>query len=136
MKESTETIDVGAVIVSPGFAEYVPPKADSYGYQIYPNVLTSIEFERMLSASGPYKGHIKRISDGKPLKKIAWLQCIGSRDESCDRKYCSSVCCMYATKEAVIAKEHEPGVETHIYYMDMRSFGKDFDKYFDRAQNE
>jgi heterodisulfide reductase subunit A-like polyferredoxin len=136
MKETTETIDVGTVIVSPGFAEYTPPKADSYGYQVYPNVLTSIEFERMLSASGPYKGHIKRISDGKPLKKIAWLQCIGSRDESCDRKYCSSVCCMYATKEAVIAKEHEPGVETHIYYMDMRSFGKDFDKYFARAQNE
>ncbi len=136
MKETTETIDVGAVILSPGFAEYSPPKADSYGYQVYPNVLTSIEFERMLSASGPYKGHIKRISDGKPLKKIAWLQCIGSRDESCDRKYCSSVCCMYATKEAVIAKEHEPGVETHIYYMDMRSFGKDFDKYFDRAQKE
>lgn len=136
MKQTSETIDVGAVIVSPGFAEYTPPKADSYGYQVYPNVLTSIEFERMLSASGPYKGHIKRISDGKPLKKIAWLQCIGSRDESCDRKYCSSVCCMYATKEAVIAKEHEPGVDTHIYYMDMRSFGKDFDKYFERAQNE
>lgn len=136
MKETTETLDVGAVIVSPGFAEYIPPKADSYGYQVYSNVLTSIEFERMLSASGPYKGHIKRVSDGKPLKKIAWLQCIGSRDESCDRKYCSSVCCMYATKEAVIAKEHEPGVDTHIYYMDMRSFGKDFDKYFERAQNE
>jgi heterodisulfide reductase subunit A-like polyferredoxin len=136
MKEITETLDVGAVIVSPGFAEYTPPKADSYGYQVYPNVLTSIEFERMLSASGPYKGHIKRISDGKPLKKIAWLQCIGSRDESCDRKYCSSVCCMYATKEAVIAKEHESGVQTHIYYMDMRSFGKDFDKYFTRAQEE
>jgi heterodisulfide reductase subunit A-like polyferredoxin len=136
MKETTETIDVGAVIVSPGFAEYTPPKADSYGYQVYPNVLTSIEFERMLSASGPYKGHIKRMSDGKPLKKIAWLQCIGSRDESCDRKYCSSVCCMYATKEAVIAKEHEPGVQTHIYYMDMRSFGKDFDKYFTRARDE
>jgi heterodisulfide reductase subunit A-like polyferredoxin len=136
MLESTETIDVGAVVVSPGFAEYTPPRADSYGYQIYPNVLTSIEFERMLSASGPYKGHIKRISDGKDLKKIAWLQCIGSRDESCDRKYCSSVCCMYATKEAVIAKEHEPGVQTHIYYMDMRSFGKDFDKYFTRAKNE
>jgi len=136
MKETTETIDVGAVIISPGFEEYTPPKADSYGYRVYPNVLTSIEFERMLSASGPYKGHIKRISDGKPLKKIAWLQCVGSRDESCDKKYCSSVCCMYATKEAVIAKEHEPGVETHVYFMDMRSFGKDFDKYFARAENE
>jgi len=136
MKESTETIDVGAVIMSPGFAEYAPPRADSYGYHVYPNVLTSIEFERMLSASGPYKGHIQRISDGKAPKKIAWLQCVGSRDESCDKKYCSSVCCMYATKEAVIAKEHEPGVETHIYFMDMRSFGKDFDKYFERAKDE
>ena len=136
MIETTETIDVGAVIVSPGFTEYTPPKADSYGYHVYPNVLTSIEFERMLSASGPYKGHIQRISDEKPPKKIAWLQCVGSRDESCDRKYCSSVCCMYATKEAVIAKEHQPGVETHIYFMDMRSFGKDFDKYFERAKDE
>jgi len=136
MPESKETLEVGAVILSPGFAEYTPPSADSYGYRVYPNVLTSIEFERMLSASGPFKGHIKRLSDGKPLKKIAWLQCIGSRDESCDRKYCSSVCCMYATKEAVIAKEHEPGVDTHVYYMDMRSFGKDFEKYFDRAQKE
>ena len=72
----------------------------------------------------------------KPPKKIAWLQCIGSRDESCDRKYCSSVCCMYATKEAVIAKEHQPGVDTHIYFMDMRSFGKDFEKYYDRAKDE
>jgi len=80
MKETTETIDVGAVIISPGFEEYTPPKADSYGYRVYPNVLTSIEFERMLSASGPYKGHIKRVSDGKPLNNIAWLHCIGARD--------------------------------------------------------
>jgi heterodisulfide reductase subunit A-like polyferredoxin len=136
MKETVETIEVGSVIISPGFDEYKPQKGDSFGYNIYPNVLTSIEFERMLSASGPYNGHIQRISDKKSPKKIAWLQCVGSRDESCDRRYCSSVCCMYATKEAVIAKEHEPGVETHIYYMDMRSFGKDFDKYFTRARDE
>jgi heterodisulfide reductase subunit A-like polyferredoxin len=136
MTATKETIDVGSVIISPGFDEYKPPKGDSLGYQVYPNVLTSIEFERMLSASGPYKGHIKRISDGKTPKKIAWLQCVGSRDESCDRKYCSSVCCMYATKEAVIAKEHELGLESHIYFMDMRSFGKDFDKYFERAKGE
>ena len=134
--ETIETINVGSVIISPGFDKYVPPKGDSYGYKVYPNVLTSIEFERMLSASGPYKGHIQRISDGEPPKKIAWLQCIGSRDESCDRPYCSAVCCMYATKEAVIAKEHQPGVETHIYFMDMRSFGKDFEKYYNRAKDE
>ncbi|MEM0467063.1 MAG: FAD-dependent oxidoreductase [Candidatus Thermoplasmatota archaeon] len=136
MKPSTETISVGAVIVSPGFEEYIPKKGDSFGYRVYPNVVTSIEFERMLSASGPYKGHIQRISDGKTPKKIAWLQCVGSRDESCDRNYCSSVCCMYATKEAVIAQEHEPSLTTHIYFMDMRSFGKDFEKYFTRAEQE
>jgi heterodisulfide reductase subunit A len=136
MIETIETINVGSVIVSPGFDKYFPPKGDSYGYKVYPNVLTSIEFERMLSASGPYEGHIKRISDGKTPKKIAWLQCIGSRDESCDSLYCSSVCCMYATKEAVIAKEHQPGLETHIYFMDIRTFGKDFEKYYNRAKEE
>ncbi len=136
MKEETLELNVGAVIISPGFEEYTPPKGDSLGYRIYPNVLTSIEFERMLSASGPFRGHIHRISDGKPPKKVAWLQCVGSRDESCDRLYCSSVCCMYATKEAVIAKEHEPGLDAHIYFMDMRSFGKDFDRYFSRAEQE
>jgi heterodisulfide reductase subunit A len=129
-------VDVGAVIISPGFDTYEPPKGDSYGYRIFPNVLTSIEFERMLSSSGPYQGHLARISDGQPPKKIAWLQCIGSRDESCDQRYCSSICCMYATKEAIIAKEHLPGVDTHIYFMDMRSFGKDFEKYYDRAKDE
>jgi len=129
-------VEVGSVIISPGFDTYEPPKGDSYGYRIFPNVLTSIEFERMLSSSGPYKGHLARISDGQPPKKIAWLQCVGSRDESCDRQYCSSVCCMYATKEAIIAKEHLPGVDTHIYFMDMRSFGKDFEKYYDRAKDD
>jgi heterodisulfide reductase subunit A2 len=136
-QEDTEVkVDVGAVIISPGFEKYVPPKGGSYGYRVYPNVLTSIEFERMLSSSGPYQGHLARISDGQPPKKIAWLQCVGSRDESCDRRYCSSVCCMYATKEAIIAKEHLPGIDTHIYFIDMRSFGKDFEKYYDRAKDE
>ena len=135
-KDEEIKVNVGSVIISPGFDTYEPPRGDSYGYRVYPNVLTSIEFERMLSSSGPYKGHISRISDGQSPKKIAWLQCIGSRDESCERLYCSSVCCMYATKEAVIAKEHQPGVDTHIYFMDLRSFGKDFEKYYDRAKDE
>ncbi|MFO7677878.1 MAG: FAD-dependent oxidoreductase [Thermoplasmatota archaeon] len=135
-KDEEIKVNVGSVILSPGFEKYEPPRGDSYGYRVYPNVLTSVEFERMLSSSGPYNGHITRISDGKAPRKIAWLQCIGSRDESCERLYCSSVCCMYATKEAVIAKEHQPGVDTHIYFMDMRSFGKDFEKYYDRAKDE
>ncbi|MDG6225666.1 MAG: FAD-dependent oxidoreductase [Candidatus Thermoplasmatota archaeon] len=136
MEEVEQTLNVGAVILSPGFDNYRPRKGGSLGYGLYPNVLTSIEFERMLSASGPYKGHVKRLSDGEEPKRIAWLQCVGSRDESCDHKYCSSVCCMYAIKEAVIAKEHVPGLETHVYFMDMRSFGKDFDRYYERAQSE
>ncbi len=135
-KDEILTKNVGSIILSPGFDTYKPPEGDSYGYRIYPNVLTSIEFERMLSASGPTKGHIKRVSDGRAPEKIAWLQCVGSRDESCDHTYCSSVCCMYAVKEAIITKEHQPGVETHIYFMDMRSFGKDFDKYYERGENE
>jgi len=136
MKEERETVNVGAVILSPGFDKYSPSNTDSLGYGIYQNVITSLEFERMLSASGPYKGHVEKISDATKPKKIAWLQCVGSRDESCNHAYCSSVCCMYAIKEAVIAKEHQPGLETHIYYMDIRSFGKDFDKYYERAKNE
>lgn len=131
-----KTLEVGSVVLSPGFDEYEPPFGDSLGYGLYPNVLTSIEFERMLSASGPYGGHVKRPSDGKTPKKIAWLQCIGSRDESCGHPYCSSVCCMYATKEAVIAKEHVEGVQTHIYQIDMRSFGKGFERYYNRAKDE
>jgi len=137
MAEKEEIINVGAVILSPGSDAYRPPVGGSLGYGLYPNVLTSIEFERMLSASGPYRGHVKKLSDGEEPKRIAWLQCVGSRDESCDHRYCSSVCCMYAIKEAVIAKEHLPGgLETHIYFMDMRSFGKDFEKYYERAEEE
>jgi len=99
-------------------------------------VITSIEFERILSASGPYAGHVQRPSDGKVPERIAFLQCVGSRDEQCGNGYCSSVCCMYAIKEAVIAKEHHPDIETTIFFMDMRAFGKDFDKYYERARDE
>ena len=146
--DKIEEINVGSVILSPGFDEF---RTDSdylsrsgytslisqYGYSKYPNVVTSIEFERILSASGPYQGHLLRPSDRKAPKKIAWIQCIGSRDESCASGYCSSVCCMYAIKEAVIAKEHSPTpLDVTIFYMDMRTYGKDFDKYYERARDE
>jgi heterodisulfide reductase subunit A2 len=136
LPEKIIDIKVGAVILSPGYERFLPETGESLGYDLYPNVLTSIQFERMLSASGPMNGHALRPSDNKAPKKIAWLQCVGSRDQSCDKPWCSSVCCMYATKEAVIAKEHEPGLETHIYYMDIRSFGKNFERYIDRAKDE
>ncbi len=135
MEPVIEEIEYDAVIVSPGFDEFEPEVLGEYGYGRYKNVITSIQFERILSASGPTKGEVKRPSDGKHAEKIAFLQCVGSRDEKLSHGYCSSVCCMYAIKEAVIAKEHDASVEPHIFFMDMRTYGKDFEKYYDRAKN-
>ena len=132
---SDDEVEVGAVVLSAGFKEYKPTGEYGYGYGRYPNVVTSLEFERILSASGPYEGHVKRPSDLAQPKKVAWIQCVGSRNA--EHFYCSSVCCMYATKEAVIAREHCGGnLDCHVYYMDMRCFGKDFEKYYDRARDE
>ncbi len=135
MEPLVEEIEYDAVIVSPGFDEFEPDVLGEYGYGRYKNVVTSIQFERILSASGPTKGEIRRPLDGKHAEKIAFLQCVGSRDEKINHGYCSSVCCMYAIKEAVIAKEHDSRVDPHIFFMDMRTYGKDFEKYYDRAKN-
>lgn len=136
-KEKVLQIDVGSIVLTPGFDEFDPNLKPEFGYDLYPNVLTSIEFERILSASGPYAGTVIKPSDGKVPKKIAWLQCVGSRDSSIGNDYCSSVCCTYAVKEAVIAKEHvAEGLDATIFFMDMRTHGKDFDKYYERAESE
>ncbi|MFX1586520.1 MAG: FAD-dependent oxidoreductase [Promethearchaeota archaeon] len=130
-------INVGAIILAPGFDEYIPKAANLYGYGKYKNVVTSIEFERILSASGPYAGRVLRPSDGDVPEKVAFLQCIGSRDYTGNGKpYCSSVCCMYTAKEAVIAHEHMHQIKPTIFSMDVRAYGKDFDKYIIRAQEE
>lgn len=135
--EKIHEINVGAVVLAPGFEAYDPTDAGVWGYGVYPNVITSLQLERYLSASGPTEGHLVRPSDGKPARKVAFLQCIGSRDENlCGNGYCSSVCCMYAIKEAVIAKDHAPGLQTSIFYMDMRTHGKDFDQYMERAKSD
>ncbi len=136
MIEQIIDLTVGALILAPGFDEFDPRIKTEYGYDRYKNVLTSIEFERMLSASGPFGGHLMRPSDGQTPRKIAFIQCVGSRDAECGNEYCSSVCCMYATKEAVIAKEHQRDLEATIFFMDMRAYGKDFDKYYERAKDE
>ncbi len=136
MMNETVELEVGSIILCPGFEEFEPSLKGEYGYGRFPNVVSSIEFERILSASGPSMGKVKRPSDQKEPKRIAWIQCVGSRDPHIARGYCSSVCCMYATKEAVIAKEHDPEVEPTIFYMDMRAYGKDFDKYIERARDE
>jgi len=188
MSEKLVDLNVGAIILAPGARPADPTYKGEYGYGRYPNVLTSIEFERMLSASGPWEGHLTRPSDGKEPVKIAFLQCVGSREQGAreqrsegaeergrqgegeqeskgaeeqgsvlpctpaslrpstsapphpctlaPQRICSSVCCMYATKEAVIAKEHAAGVQPTVFYLDMRAFGKDFDKYVERAEKE
>jgi heterodisulfide reductase subunit A-like polyferredoxin len=131
-----EAIEVGAIIAAPGFETYEAGLSGEYGFGRYANVVTSIQFERLLSASGPYFGHVQRLSDGKVPKKIAFIQCVGSRDTSCDNSWCSSVCCMYATKEAIIGKEHTKGLEPTIFFMDIRAHGKDFDRFVNRAKGE
>ena len=135
MEEEEIVLQVGAIILCPGFELFDAGLRGEYGYGVYDNVLTSIQFERMLSASGPFQGHIKRPSDGKEPKKIAFIQCVGSRDV-CNQGYCSAVCCMYATKEAIIAREHVPGLESTIFAIDVRVFGKNFERYYNRAKDD
>lgn len=137
--DDTETefeVKVGAIILSPGLELYDPRVRQELGFGRWPNVISSIQFERILSASGPFKGEVKRPGDQKHPKKVAWIQCVGSRDSHNANPWCSSVCCMYATKQAVIAREHDSDIDPTIFYMEMRAFGKDFDKYVDRAKNE
>jgi len=137
MREEIVELNVGSVVLCSGFDKFDPTPLNNYGYTKYPNVVSSIEFERMLSASGPYQGELKRPSDGKPPERIAWIQCVGSRDESLGHGYCSSVCCTYAVKEAIIAKEHVPlELEESIFFMDVRTQGKDFDKFYERGKRE
>jgi len=137
-KAVEEILEVGSVILCPGNDVYDPSALDDiYHYKTNPNVLTSLEFERILSASGPTMGHLVRPSDKKEPERIAWLQCIGSRDTNrCGNGYCSSVCCMYAIKEAMIAKEHSKNdLDAVIFNMDIRTFGKDYEKYYLRAKD-
>lgn len=135
MQPVTREVQVGAVILAPGYRPFDARRKAEYGYGRYPNVITALEFERILSATGPYQGHIKRPGDGREPKRIAWIQCVGSRDKSLGREYCSSVCCMYATKQATIAKEHDPEVQPTIFFIDMRAHGKGFDRYYERARD-
>jgi heterodisulfide reductase subunit A len=132
-------MEVGAIVLAAGFDSFDPRGAgtNTYGYGEIPNVVTSIEFERMISGTGPNQGRLVRPSDGKDVRRVAWLQCVGSRDLQANADYCSSICCMFSIKEALLAKERSNGqVETAIFYMDMRTFGKNFQRYRDRAEKE
>jgi heterodisulfide reductase subunit A len=129
-----EHLHVGAIILAPGYKPYQATLSEEFGFGKYANVLTALQFERLLSASGPSMGHVIRPSDKRTPEKIAFLQCIGSRDQNHD--YCSAVCCMYATKEAMIAKEHLPNLDIQVFMMDMRAFSKGYQAYFSRAQEK
>ncbi len=135
-REQIVDLNVGAVILAPGLKTVPGDVRPEYGYALYPNVITSLEFERMLSASGPYGGVVQRPSDGRHPRKIAFIQCVGSRDLTCGQDYCSSVCCMYTAKEAIMAREHDADVEPVIFYMDVRAFGKGFERYYKRAEHQ
>jgi len=131
-------LDVGAIVVATGFDVFDPSVIPQYGYKHYKNVMTAMELERMLCASGPTGGHLIRPSDGKIPRGIAFIQCIGSRDrrEWIDHPYCSSICCKYSVKDAVLIKEHIPNSHVTIFYIDMRAFGRGFQEFLNRAKSE
>jgi heterodisulfide reductase subunit A2 len=133
-KPEARDLKVGAVILSPGFGKIPAETLEKFSYGKHPDVVTAYEYERMTTASGPFLGEIKCFSDGRHPKSMAFIQCVGSRDLGCDNGYCSSVCCMYAIKEALVTKEHDPEVDITIYYMDIRTQGKDFDAARERAE--
>ncbi len=135
MTDQILDLDVGAIIVATGLDFYDVSGLEEYGYGRIKNVITAIEYERLTAASGPTMGALKRPSDGKIPHNIAFIQCVGSRDFR-NKSYCSSVCCMHATKEAMMAYEHEPGTKSTILYMDMRAVGKRFQEYIARAKRE
>jgi len=132
-QEWCEDLHVGAIILTVGYKVHDPSGNVEYGYGRYPNVVTSLEYERLASRSGPTEGIVRRPSDNRMPRRIAWIQCVGSRDQ--EHPYCSSICCMYATKEAVLAKQRLPGVDTQIFVMDERAFSKAYSAYTRRAED-
>lgn len=134
MQPRVTTLDVGSIILAPGYEPYDPVSQTQYGYERFSNVVTGLEFERLISASGPNNGELRRPSDGKIPHKIAWVQCVGSRDETSGCSYCSAVCCMYATKQVILAKEHHPEIEAVVLHNDIRAYGKGFERFYERAK--
>ena len=133
--EQVRTLNVGSVILAPGYKPFDPRGLDLYNYDQLPDVVTGLEYERLLSASGPYQGHLVQPSTGREPKKIAWIQCVGSRNQACGNGYCSTVCCMYAVKQSLVTAEHLHGgdVQQTIFFMDLRAHNKEFERYYNDA---
>jgi heterodisulfide reductase subunit A len=135
-KEETVIVEVGAIIMSPGFEVFDPKVRGDYGYGTMENVVTSLDFERILCSTGPYEGEIRRPSDMQHPHKIAWIQCVGSRQViEGGNSYCSGVCCAYTQKQVILAKDHDAGLEATIFHNDIRAFGKDFERFYQRTEN-
>ena len=128
-------VEAGAVVLAPGADVFPASRKEEFGYGRYPNVLSAVRFERMLSAGSPSSGRVLRPSDGKTPRSLAFIQCVGSRDAEIGQGHCSSVCCMFALKQAFFAKERHPELEVTLYYMDLRTFGKDYEAYLRRAES-
>jgi heterodisulfide reductase subunit A len=136
-KEDTtreSVIEAASIIIATGYDVFDAAQKDQFGYLLYPDVITSLEFERMMNASGPTGGSIRRLSDGKTPRHVVFIQCVGSRDVPLGRPYCSGVCCMYAMKNALLIREKYPATEVTILYMDVRAYGKGYEEYFERAK--
>ncbi|RLC78518.1 MAG: methyl-viologen-reducing hydrogenase subunit delta [Chloroflexi bacterium] len=134
MQDEIVEFDVGVIIVATGMETYDPTELDEYGYTRYPDVITSLEFERLISAEGPTGGHFIRLSDGGEVKKVAFIQCVGSRSEKRGNPYCSNICCMNTIKDSLLLKEHYPDIDITVFYMDIRAFGKGFEELYKRSK--
>lgn len=134
-KDEEIELGVGAIVVASGFDTFDPTPLTEYGYGRLKNVVTALEFERLISASGPTEGHLKRPSDGKLAHKLGFIQCVGSRNLRTNA-YCSSFCCMHSIKESMLAREHEPETEAYVFYMDLRTVGKGFEQYKRRGAEQ
>lgn len=135
-KQKKITLNVSSIILATGFDTFDPSAMKEYGYGRYKNVIDSMEFERLICASGPTGGHLLRPSDGKEPKSVVFVQCVGSRSQHGELPYCSSVCCVYATKESILIKDHMPNTEVYIMYIDLRAVGKGFQEFVDRATSQ
>ena len=136
MKPETVKLEVGTIIVATGADVFDPTSLPDYGYGKYPNVITSLEFERLINAGGPSGGHLIRPSDMEVPKKVAFIQCVGSRSEKSGKVYCSNICCMNTIKDSLLIQEHWPETEIFVFYVDIRAFGKSFEDLYRRAMTE
>lgn len=134
-KEQKFTLHASSIVITTGYAIFDACNKMQFGHLVLPDVITSLELERMMNASGPTGGKIRRLSDGREPESIVFIQCVGSRDVTINRPYCSCVCCMQAIKNAILIREKNPGTEVTICYMDIRSYGKGYEEYFERAKN-